>query len=131
MTNPSPRNAKERAAHREEHSANTYYRRQLLSNDAEEVGRHAKSSTVVGAGPSPYPPTIPGSPWNDATAREAMNGPSPLGHDINALVPVGPPRRELAQSADPDLASLSDSELLHRRRWAELAMKQTFEDTAK
>jgi hypothetical protein len=104
MTNPSPRSAKERAAHREEHSADTYYRRQVLSNDAEEQGRHAKASSVVGAS-MPYPPAQGIN--NDAVVSAALNGPEEFGVDLTAAPVVGAKheveeaalKRELAQAS--------------------------------
>jgi hypothetical protein len=144
MTNPSPKTKSERAAHREEHNANTYFKQCILADTNNIGGRFAKeeASKIVGAG-AKYPPAQGIN--NDAVVSAALNGPDATGVDLMAAPVVGAPheieaaafrftggnRRELAQSADPDLASLSDSELLHRRRWAELAMKQTFEDTDK
>jgi len=122
---------KERAALRERDNADSYYRRTLLGQDDDSVGRHAKEAPVVGHS-AKYPEARP--PWNDPIAKAAMNdAPDQFGVDLTKAPDLGdaPPRRELATSADPDLSSLRDSELLHRRRWAELAMKQTFEDTDK
>jgi hypothetical protein len=115
---------------------NTYLSRAIETKD-EVQGRFAKeeASTVVGAG-AKYPAA--GGPWSDPTAAVLNSAPDVTGYDqtsapvIGGAQPLsGPPRRELAQSDAPDLSALSDSELLHRRRWAELAMKTTFEDTEK
>jgi hypothetical protein len=128
MTNPSPLTKSERAAHREAHDADSYFRRQVL--EPEEQGRHAKSSAVVGAGAA-YPKAA--GPWADPVVAEMNSAPDTTGYDQTSAPDLGdaPPRRTLAQSDSVDLAQLTDRELLHRRRWAELAMKQTFEDTAK
>src|SRR5712671_2184646 len=65
MTNPSPRNAKDRAKHREEHSSNSYYRRTILDVEDENQGRHSKPFEVVWQSAKPYPELPAGSPWHD------------------------------------------------------------------
>ena len=110
MTNPSPMSPKERAALRERDNADSYYRRTLLGQDDDSVGRHAKEAPVVGHS-AKYPEARP--PWNDPIAKAAMNdAPDQFGVDLTKAPDLGdaPPRRELATSADPDLSSLRDSE---------------------
>jgi hypothetical protein len=101
MTNPSPRNANERAAHREKHDANTYFKQAIL--DTNNVGgRFAKeeASTVVGAGAT-YSKAA--GPWADPTAAVLNSAPDPVGYDQTSAPDLGdpPPRRELATSDAP------------------------------